>query len=567
MDAGWARTYLRCVLKGQSGQASSEYAGILAVVALVFVALFASGLAPTVADATSNAVCAIIGKGCDSGADPGDGSGDDGGPTEGPSPVDFDLPFPVLPFPGSASVSCSYSSSSPGLCQDGPPGVSVGAEGTFEIERTDTTLDPEGCPTQTLSVKGKLELQTTASGETPVASGELKNYLGEATSYSVTVPPDAADAIEHGDRSVPNPIDPRTIRAGESVELSQEFYAGNGQKGSYRGLQLELGYDEGKRVSAGVSRVNPNTLRVYVGDEDFVRNALSLGIGTDAAGVALAAGAELSDGKLRSVDIDISTSAGWKAYQHFLRSGRLPGDGAPGTSDPTSSDVFKFTDKTQLEAHLGNLTIGGILAESGANGVETTNADGSVDGSFVAHYNDAGVAVTTHTEPGGEPEPTRYSLLLENVSDSTIDMYEHVTGQPLAHGDDNQVRFDFTPEDFEQIQAQAFDQVKHRLEQNRVDLSDEELRDIMEEYPNGGDPYGINDSFSQAYEIAAAESPEQVLYNLYLGSGVGRDGDVGLMSLIDFMQATTAARHDIHDWPKDHPDSLLPGSPVAPSCP
>jgi len=366
---------------------------------------------------------------------------------------------------------------------------------------------------------------------------------------------------------VPNPIDPRTIRAGESVELSQEFYAGHDLEGSYRALQVELGYEEGTRVSAGVSRVNPDTVRVYVGDEDFVRNALSLGIGTDAAGVALAAGAELSDGKLRSVDIDISTSAGWKAYQHFLKSGRLPGDGTPGTSDPTSSDVFKFTDKTQLEAHLGNLTIGGILAESGANGVETTNADGSVDGSFVAHYNDAGVAVTTHTEPGGEPEPTRYSLLLENVSDSTIDMYEHVTGQPLAHGDDNQVRFDFTPEDFEQIQAQAFDQVKHRLEQNRVDLSDEELRDIMEEYPNGGDPYGINDSFSQAYEIAAAESPEQVLYNLYLGSGVGRDGDVGLMSLIDFMQATTAARHDIHDWPKDHPDSLLPGSPVAPSCP
>ena len=31
--------------------------------------------------------------------------------------------------------------------------------------------------------------------------------------------------------------------------------------------------------------------------------------------------------------------------------------------------------------------------------------------------------------------------------------------------------------------------------------------------------------------------------------------------------ATTAARHDIHDWPHEHPDSLLPGSPVAPSCP
>jgi hypothetical protein len=554
------------VLSSQSGQASGEYAGILAVVALVFVALFASGLAPTVAEATSNAVCAIIGKGCDGPEDPGDGSGD-GGPTEGPTPIDFDLPFPVLPFPGSVSVSCSYTSSSPGLCQDGPPGVSVGAEGTFEIERSETTLDPEGCPTQTLSVTGRLELQTTASGETPVASGELKHSLGEATTYAVTVPPDAADAIAGGDRDVPNPIDPRTIRAGESVELSQEFYAGNGQSASYRALQLELGYDTGTRVSAGVSRVNPSTLRVYVGDRDFVRNALSLGIGNDAAGVALAAGSELSDGKLRSVDIDISTSAGWKAYQQFLESGRLPGRGAPGTHDPTSSNVFEFTDKTQLEAHLGNLSIGGVLAESGATGVETTNADGSVDGSFVAHFNDAGVAVTTHTEPGGEPEPTRYSLLLENVSDSMIDTYEHVTGRPLAHGDDNQVRLDFTPEDFAQIQDQAFDQVKHRLEQNRIDLSDEELRDVMEQYPHGGDPYGIDDSFSQAYEIAAAESPEQVLYNLYLGSGVGRDGDAGLQSLIDFMMATTAARHDIHDWPHEHPDSLLPGSPVAPSCP
>ena len=64
----------------------------------------------------------------------------------------------------------------------------------------------------------------------------------------------------------------------------------------------------------------------------------------------------------------------------------------------------------------------------------------------------------------------------------------------------------------------------------------------------------------------SAETPEQALYELYLGSGVGRDGDVGLQSLIDFMMATTAARHDIHDWPYQHPDSLLPGSPVAPDC-
>ncbi len=552
------------MLRDASGQASVEYAGVLVVIALVFGVLFATGLAPTVAGAAEHAVCRILDGDCESAPTDPD---EEPGPAEGPAPVDFDLPFPVLPFPGSASVSCTYSTSSPGACQPGEgPGVAVGTEGELEIERSDTTLDAEGCPTQTLSVTAGLELQTSVSGETPVASGSLTAFLGEATTYSVTVPPDAADAIEHGDRTVPNPVDPRTIRAGESVELSQEFYAGHDLEASYRALQLELGYEKGTRVSAGVSRVDPSTVRVYVGDEDFVRNALSLGVGNDAAGVALAAGAELSDGKLHSVDMDISTAAGWKAYQQFLKSGKLPREGAPGTSDATESDVFEFTDSAQLEAHVGNLSIGGVLAESGATGVETTNADGSVDGSFVAHFNDAGVAVTTHTEPGGEPEPTRYSLLLENVSDDTIGLYEHVTGQPLAHGEDNQVRLDFTPDDFATIQEQAFDQLQWQLEQNRIDLSEDELRDIMEEYPHGGDPYGIDSAFNNAYELAAAATPEQALYELYLGSGVGRDGDVGLQSLIDFMQATTAARHDIHDWPYQHPDSLLPGSPVAPDC-
>jgi len=87
------------------------------------------------------------------------------------------------------------------------------------------------------------------------------------------------------------------------------------------------------------------------------------------------------------------------------------------------------------------------------------------------------------------------------------------------------------------------------------------LRDILAEYPHGDDPYGINSYFNDAYELAAAQTPEQMLYELYLGSGPGRDGDTGLLSLVDFMQGTTAARHDIHDWPFQHPDSLLPGSP------
>jgi len=555
------------LLRGESGQGSVEYAGALALVAIIFGGLFATDVPAQVKTTVGPAVCRILGGACGASETPAEPATP---PTadEPPAPVNFDLPFPVLPFPGSVEVSCSYTTSSPGRCQGAQgPGVSVGAEGKFSVVRSPTTLDGEGCPTQTLAVKATLELQTKVAGESGAVSGALTELLGESTSYSVTVPPDEAEVLEHGDRDVPNPVDPRTIHAGESVELSQEFYSGEKLSAGYRALQVEMGFEEGRRLSAGVQRVSPSTVRLSVGDRDFVRDALSVGIGNDSLGVALASGGELSEGELRQVDVDVSTQAGWDAYQSFLTSGRIPKDGTPGTSAPASSDVVSFKDQTAIKAKLGNLSIGGVLAESGANGVETHRPDGSVDTSVVADFNDAGVAITSYTDPGGEPEVTRYSLLLENVDDSMLDTYEHMTGKKLPHGENGTVRFDFTPEDFETIQDQAFEQVMHEMEQSGNEVSEDQLRDIMEEYPNGGDPYGVNSYFNDAYELAASTTPEQTLYNLYLGSGPGRNGNEGLQSLIDFMQGTTAARHDIHDFPAEHPDSLLPGLPVEPQCP
>jgi hypothetical protein len=554
-------------LRGESGQGSVEYAGALALVAIIFGGLFATDVPAKVKGTVGPAVCRILGGECGTAPAPSQPAAP---PTadEPPAPVNFDLPFPVLPFPGSAEVSCTYATNSPGACQPGKgSGVSVAEEGKFSVERSPTTLDGEGCPTQSLGVKGTLELQTKIAGESPVVSGALTELLGESVGYSVTVPPDEAEALERGDRSVPNPVDPRTIRAGESVELSTEFYSGEKLSASYRALQVEMGFEEGRRLSAGVQRVSPSTVRISVGDRDFVRDALSVGIGNDSLGVALASGGELSEGKLRQVDVDISTQAGWDAYQSFLTSGRIPKEGTRGTSAPATSDVVDFKDQTGIKAKLGNLSIGGVLAESGANGVETHHPDGSVDTSVVAHFNDAGIAVTSHTDPGGQPEVTRYSLLLENVDDTMIDTYEHMTGKQLPHGDNGTVRFDFTPDDFETIQDQAFEQVMHEMEQSGNDVTESQLRDIMEEYPNGGDPYGVNSNFNDAYELAASKTPEQTLYNLYLGSGPGRNGNQGLQSMIDFMQGTTAARHDIHDFPGEHPDSLMPGLPVAPQCP
>ena len=50
-------------VREESGQAAIEYGGILAVIALIFVALFALNLDTTISNAVRDAVNSILGKG------------------------------------------------------------------------------------------------------------------------------------------------------------------------------------------------------------------------------------------------------------------------------------------------------------------------------------------------------------------------------------------------------------------------------------------------------------------------------------------------------------------------
>jgi Flp pilus assembly pilin Flp len=50
-------------MRQESGQAAIEYGGILAVIALIFVALFALNLDTTISNAVRDAVNSILGKG------------------------------------------------------------------------------------------------------------------------------------------------------------------------------------------------------------------------------------------------------------------------------------------------------------------------------------------------------------------------------------------------------------------------------------------------------------------------------------------------------------------------
>src|SRR4051794_40186681 len=291
-----------------------------------------------IADGAEHAVCAIVGDGCE--------QSERAQPrvqrltAEPAAPPLVGGEIAALPFPGAVSVTCGHGEGSERACHGGEgPGVRVKAEGEVSVERSETSLGGDGCPQQTLSVSTALLLAQKAEreGERVKGTGTFGRYLGKRTSYSATVAPDQADAIAEGRREPPNPLDPRTIaRPGESVQMSEEHYLGLGLSQEYAKLQASLGYERGRHVSSGVQRKDRDTITAMVGDEDVVRSALAFGAG----GVEVGFGRELAEGRLKTIDIDVSSKEGWDVYQRFVSTGQLPA-GGPGTSGPTTPKTPK----------------------------------------------------------------------------------------------------------------------------------------------------------------------------------------------------------------------------------
>jgi hypothetical protein len=157
-------------MRDERGQTAAEYLGILLLVAAILGALFLANPAPAIAGGIKHAICSIIKRDCDAGGtdatQPGVGDSD----LDGPSLTDH--PLPVLPFPGSVTVSCTYDERDPQKCvPHGGPGVSVQASGEIKVERTPTSLDANGCPWQNVSVQAKLQLSANAEAKGAKAGG------------------------------------------------------------------------------------------------------------------------------------------------------------------------------------------------------------------------------------------------------------------------------------------------------------------------------------------------------------------------------------------------------------
>lgn len=555
------------MLRDRRGQTSSEYLGGLLLVAAIIGALVLAGVPSKLADATSSIVCQIAGGDCKTDEAPAQAPQTVAAaqPDEGPA-IGSGAELDVLPFPGSASVTCGYSDRTEQHCKPkSGNGIGVKATGTVTAERTPTKLNAQGCPQQTISIATQLKLEGTAGKEDagrPKMSATLSAYVGAQLKYGVTVAPDKADMIARGEREPPNPLDPTTLAPNESIELTQEFWTGAGLNAQYGVLQAQLGYDRGKRVSSGVKRINDRKIRVYVGDEEFVRNAMAAGVGGNGLKISAASSRETADGKLRAVDIDIAQPGGWEAYQQFVTTGRLPEPGAAGTSDPTTSTTRKLSDSVKVEAELGKMKLGGLLKDAEGNFVETTHADGTVDRSVAIRYNDVGLEVTE--KAGGD---RTFALNLEGVDPRIYSNFQELNFRDPTPPPGGHVRMEFTPDDLMGIREQALENIASELERQGADPrpSTREIAEALER--NHGElRWGPHNNVVQGIDpmtsyFANMDTPERMIEGLRRLA----NGDPNhLLSgpLTDFILATNRAAGDRNPSERNR----LPGTVRQPSC-
>jgi hypothetical protein len=448
-----------------------------------------------------------------------------------------------LPFPGSLSVSCSISSVNDfakGPCglpvpgQVGPPRVpetgkpaekgspfSVDATLTGTRSTGDPVVDENGVRRTTMGMTTDLRVTGKADGTDKKGTGlELSGYLGHSSTYELSTQSDRAGEIADGDAPAPTPADPRTLHAGDSIQLREEDYRGAEGTASYRALQAGLDYTTGERVSAGVQRVDGNTTRIYVGNEDVVENALKLGVGSDDLGVALSFSNEFADGKLRSVDLDLSTKAGWDTYQRFVNEGRLPAvdkPDTPGVEDAADADTASWSGGATLDAKAwkAELHLGGTSVEG--NVTESHHTDGRVDNTMTARNGDVTLLENHTRNPDGTEEPSSYGLTLKDVDKSYIGPLEQINGGSGTDADDDQdMRLNFTDGQLEQLRHEALERIRYGQDQAGQPMSMQEIEDATR-----GNPYstvttgaGPSDD-SLLRSIAAARYPREVLGALY----------------------------------------------------
>jgi hypothetical protein len=467
-------------VREERGQTAAEFMGLLFLTAAIIATIASTGFAGSVEQKAKEGICELASQdGCQRNLGPAKNLArrtQSTGPAvikaeaanadrRGP-PLGHAGPLNILPFPGSVQITCTGNGKEEKAClAGGKTGARFVAQVQQTYDRKNPVVDENGCPWTnfSLSTTYKLIAEGEAKGET--VGAKLQRYLGHTQKYQATVSPADADAIAAKKRNPPNPLDPGSLANGESLQLSQEWYNGNGLKVNYEALQAEMGYDHGQRVSSGVKRVNDTTVRVYVGDEDFVREALKLGVSVKDFSIGVGNTKELSSGKLHSIDFEIDNSAGWNAYQRFIQTGKLPSQGTAGTVNPTRATTVRYTDSSEIQAKVFGVQFGGPLGSSEGRVTSTRNPNGSLTTISTARVGGIEIAYqqTQGTPPPGQL-PDHQSLILDDVDPSLIATLYAREGKPAPANLSHTARIDLTDGQLTQLHDLAVQKVVSEID-------------------------------------------------------------------------------------------------------
>ena len=402
------------------------------------------------------------------------------GPMDGPALRDPTLGL-ALPFPGEGEFvgltleqKCMLQKSPNAAlaCASGPkkPPVSVELTGKVsgEVSRGNPELAANGQTYETLSLSVDLRGGVRGSARLPRGVGiTLDHFDGKKLTYKLRVTSERADQIAEGEVRPPNPIDPNSLHAGESITMDKEAYEGNSQSVSYYALTGTLGFEEGRRLSSAVERLENGRMRILVGDEDFVRHAVELRLGIEDLGVAAGISREFAHGDLRTVEVNPGREPGWNAYQHFVTSGRLPATEGPGVREATAVEKASWSSTTTLKVDVGPMNFGGSSTPFAGEVTETRHTDGRVDYAMTDRLGGVTYIEQATKEAGGEYGPSEYSLLLHGVDSSYAEAMTELHGSDAdgLDGDSQNLRLRFSESDLERIRQDAIEQISYYTNQ------------------------------------------------------------------------------------------------------
>ena len=406
-----------------------------------------SAAADTIYSNFRSMVCKASGKSCptpSNGGDPQAGappaSGQDPeAPDDGPS-IGGGKPIDTIPGMGNGQGwSTEY--------EDGPFTV------TADQTNSPCTIDGSGKPSVTLGASVDFNVGAGAGAKGKGAKVEASASLGDKTSYEVQTDPRTAGAIQQHQRPAPNPADPRSIPVGSSITMNRESYKGAKGAVADREIQVEMGYKSGHKVSSAVQRISDGKVRVTVGDSDLVENS----VGVSAGPGAFKWGQTFDDGKARSVDLDVSTTAGRTAYTEFIKTGHLPQAGDAGASNPTTAVSTTDTSSGQAAVDFGNFGLSAGGQSVGYQNVETTHADGTKERNVFIRKGDSVMSTHYDLDGAGNIKGQSWALHVQDVQPDFINGLREHTGRSGKVDGPRDVSLTFGPNDTKALQDAALD--------------------------------------------------------------------------------------------------------------